>query len=323
MTPKKKKKKIRINSKARVFLILLILAAIYWFFTSLSEKYNYVTSYQIDYINIPENLLFQNTPSQQIQVQIEATGFEILAYNLKSKSLTFDVSKFNSAGNYKYYYLTNNQKHTIQKQLNEIKLIQFRNDSLIVFLGNLKSKKVPIVSEVKLNFRPGFKLSELLEIKPDSITIKGPEKFIDNIFEIKTSAIEKSDIYSDINLEIPLLLPANQESKLVFDTSKVLVLGKVAKYTEGTKMLSIKLPTLPDGVKMELYPKVATIKYEVSFENYQKIDSTSFILTCDYPMNDLNNNDETIELYLSKKPKYINEYSIEPQKVTYLIQQLK
>jgi len=322
MTAKKNMKYFRINSKARVFLILLVLAAIYWFFTSLSEKYIYLTSYKINYINVPENLLFQNTPSQQIQVQIEATGFEILAHNLKSKSLTFDVSEFNSAGNYKYYYLTNNQKHTIQKRLNDIKLIQFSKDSLIVFLGNLKSKKVPIVSEIKLNFRPGFKLSEILEIKPDSITIKGPEKFIDDIYEIKTNVIEKNDIYSDINLEIPLLLPTNQENKLVFDSSKVTLFGKVAKYTEGTKVLPIELPTLPDGIKMELYPKVATIKYEVSFENYQKIDSTSFIITCDYPMDSLKH-DEAINLYLSKKPKYINEYSIEPQEVTYLIQQIK
>lgn len=322
MNAKKKINKIKMKPKIRVFLILLVLAAFYWFFNSLSEQYNYLTSYEITYENIPEDLLFQSKPSDQILVQIEATGFEILGHKLQSKNLVFDVSEFKSLGNYKYYYLPNNHKFKIQKQRKDLNIVQFNKDSLIIYLGNLKTKKVPIISAVQLSFKPGFKLEEELQIQPDSIYIKGPEKYIDSIHFIKTNALDKNNINSNINLEIPLLLPTDQDNKLVFETSTVALKGKVAKYTEGTKELTIALPLLPEGVKMELYPKIAIIKYEVSFENYQKIDADSFVLTCDFPTDHVNT-DEAISLYLSKKPEFIKEYTIEPEKVTYLIQQLK
>lgn len=322
MQAKKNINKIKVSPKIRVFVVLLFLAAIYWFFTSLSEKYTYFTYYSINYTNIPENLLFQNTPVTNVEVQIEASGFEILGHKLKSKELQFDVSDFNALGDYKYFYLPNRQIHTIQKQLKDIKLLHFNKDSLIVYLGNLKTKKVPIISHVKLNFKPGFKLTEQLQIVPDSIEVNGPEKFIDSIHDIKTKSEKRNDINADLNFEIDLLLPNSEKKELSFETSKVRLIGKVAKYTEGTMELPIKLPLLPEGVKMELYPKSAVVKFEVSFENYQKIDTTSFRLTCKYPIDSINK-DETLELLLSKKPSFVKEYSIEPQKVTYLIQQVK
>ena len=321
MNAKKNFKKIKTSPKIRVFAILLFLAAVYWFFTSLSEKYTYLTSFSINYTNIPGNLLFQNTPNKNINVQIEASGFEILGHKMNTKRLEFDLSKFSSSGNYKYYYLPNNKKHVLQKQLKDIKLVHFIQDSLIVYLGNLKTKRVPVQADVALNFKPGFKLTEELQIEPDSISIKGPEKNVDSIHFIKTIATEQNDIDSDINLDIDLLIPSNTKEEMTYETDKVTVLGSVAKYTEGTMELPIRLPLLPEGVKMELYPKVATVKFEVSFDNYQKIDTTSFKLTCKYP-NDSINKDETLELFLSKKPSFVKDYNIEPQKVTYLIQQL-
>lgn len=322
MHAKKNINKIKVSPKIRVFLVLLFLAAIYWFFTSLSEKYTYFTTYSINYTNIPESLLFQNAPVKNLQVQIEATGFEILGHKIKTRELQFDVSEFNSLGDYKYFYLPNREIHTIQKQLKDIKLLHFNKDSLIVYLGNLKTKKVPITSDVKLNFKPGFKLTEQLQIVPDSIEVNGPEKFIDSIHDIKTKSEKRNDINADLNFEIELLLPNSEKKELSFEASKVRLIGKVAKYTEGTMELPIKLPLLPEGVKMELYPKSAVVKFEVSFENYQKIDTTSFRLTCNYPIKGINK-DETLELLLSKKPSFVKEYSIEPQNVTYLIQQVK
>lgn len=322
MNSKKRINNIKVSPKIRVFLVLLFLAAIYWFFTSLSEKYTYLASYSINYTNIPENLLFQNTPTKNLQVQIEATGFEILGNKINTRELQFDLSKFTYLGDYKYYYSPNNRLHIVQKQLKDVKLIHFNKDSIIVYLGNLKTKKVPIVSDVELNFKPGFKLTADLLIEPDSILIKGPEKSIDSINFIKTINSQRNEINSDLNFQIDLLVPNNTGKELTFETTKVQLKGGVAKYTEGTMELPIKLPTLPEGVKLELYPKVANVKFEVSFDNYQKIDTSSFKLTCKYPETDTIKN-EVLELFLSKKPNFVKEYSIDPEKVTYLIQQVK
>lgn len=322
MNAKKNIERIRTNPKIKVFLVLLFLSAVYWFFTSLSEKYIYQTTYTINYTNIPENLLFQNTPSNQIQVQIEATGFEILSHKLRTKSLSFDLSEFKTFKKYSYYYLPNKQIHSIQKQIKKTQLIHFNQDSLIVFLGNLKTKRVPIISQVQLSYKSGYKLTTKLLIVPDSLTIKGPEKYINNINSIQTSTQELIDINQDFNITTPLLLPKKELDKLSFDVTEVKLIGEVSKFTEGTLELDIHLPQIPENVHMELFPKIATIKYEVTFDNYQKIDSTSFHLTCKYPTEN-SRSKKKLELFLSDKPDFIKEYTIKPQEVTYLIRHLK
>ena len=322
MNTKKNIKKNRFNPKIKVFIILLFFAAIYWFFTSLSEKYVYATHYDVNYTNIPKGLLFQNTPSDRIQAQIEATGFEILSHKLNNKSLTFDLSNFKHTKDYAYYYLLNKDLYNIQKQVHATKLVTFEKDSLIVYLGNLKSKKVPVISKVQLFFKSGFKLTENLLITPDSLSISGPEKYIDNIQSIKTTTEKIVDIQKDFNVEIPLLITEKELEKVSYETLSVRLSGKVAKFTEGIIELEIKLPQIPEGVKMELFPKTAIIKYAVTFENYKKIDSSSFYLTCKYPGKNYLDK-KKLDLFLLKKPDFIKNFTIEPTKTTYLIQYLE
>ena len=196
--------KFNTNPKIRVFIGLLFLSAIYWLFTSLSEKYNYTTTYIVSYKSIPKKLLFQSTPPSQISAQIEASGFEILSHKLHTKKLVFAISDFKPSGNYRYYYLPNTAIPILQKQLKETRLIHFFKDSVFVYLGALKTKKIPVVLDLDLQFKPGYKLTKALEVIPDSIEINGPEQRIDSVVSIKTRRKEVTQIDKNFSLNLSL-----------------------------------------------------------------------------------------------------------------------
>ncbi|HIP49131.1 MAG TPA: YbbR-like domain-containing protein [Lutibacter sp.] len=319
MTAKENINRIKSNPKIRLFLVLLFLSALYWFFTSLSEVYTYKTFYTIKYNNLPENLYFQQTPPDLIPTQIKATGFEIISQKIFPNSVSFDVGLFKSLGNYKYYYKPNKQDYFANNQTNETIIESFISDSIFVYLGKLKTKKVPIISKVTLAFKAGYKLSSNLQILPDSIVVKGPEKFVDSIKSIKTKTQTLENIDTDINYEVDLKLPKKGLNITNLNISKIVLKASVAKFTEGTMELPIILPKAQDGKILELFPKTAVIKYEVTFENYQDISSKSFTISCSYPKDST----KTLDLVLIKKPNFIKNYTIDPKEVTYLIQQIK
>lgn len=310
--------KLRTNYKIKTFMIFLILSAIYWFFITLSESYNYRTEFNLKYKNIPKNLVYQDIPTTRLTAQIKASGFTILSHKIKIKTLNIDVSKFIKKNKLTYSYLLNTHLPILQQQFDKTTLIQFTNDSLYISLGALKSKFIPIKPNLKLQFKPGFKLTKDLIIKPDSILVKGPEKFIDSIKEIHTIATELAEISDSFTQTIPLQMPKTNADKYTFATTNVTITGDVAKFTEGQIEVPISITNIPEGIQLEIFPKTALIKYQVAFEDYQKITSVSFSVSGDYPTKALQDN-KTLRLKVIHKPDFITEYTIIPQQVNYLI----
>lgn len=310
--------KLKTNRKIKVFIVFLILSAIFWFFSTLSEKYTFLTVYNIKYTNIPVDLVFQDIPTKTIQAQIRASGFKILGHKLKTKSLSIDVSKFSKEGNFKYFYLPNTEIPILQQQLSETELIRFTKERIYISLGVLKSKTIPVKSLVKLQFKPGYKLTQNVNIQPKSITVKGPEKFIDSIEYISTIPYELVGVNKNFSQTVPLQIPKINSNKYSFETDNVKISGSVAKFTQGQIEIPITILSLPKNVQMELFPKTALIKYQVTFDNYQKITKNSFTVSCNYPTDNLSVN-KTLRLQVDSKPSYITDFSIMPQQVTYLI----
>lgn len=319
MTAKENIDKIKRNPKIRLFLVLLFLSAVYWFFTSLSEKYPYKIFYNITYTNLPKDLFFQQQPPKIIPVQIKATGFEIIRQKIAPNSITFDLRKFKPLNNYKYYFQPNKQKYLSDNQLKHSEITQFVTDSVFVFLGKLKRKKVPIISNVEFVFKPSYKIRNRLQIQPDSVLIKGPVRVLDSINSIQTIAKSFTNIDKDFDFEVDLVRPKKDIKTISFDILKAHLKAEVTKFTEGTIELPIKLPKTPKGKSIELFPRTATIKYEVAFDKYQDINENSFTISCDFPKDSI----KKLDLFLESKPNFIQNYSIQPKKVSYLIQKTK
>jgi len=318
---KKKTDRFIISPKLRIFLVLLFLSSLYWFFTSLSENYIYETQFEVHYKNIPKDLLFQKAPIDKLTAQIEATGFELLSQKINAQSIVLDVSKFTPVKAYQYSFQINNEKLSIQKQIPDSKIIRFKEDSVFVFLGKLKTKKVPIVSKIEVSFQSGYKLRAPLKIIPDSILIKGPEKFVSKVQSIATNKKELNNLHDDFEIEIPLNLKEIKSHEIIIEQSHVKLIAKVAKFTEGELEIEIKSPVLSKGMQLELFPKKATLKYEVTFDKYQEVDLSSFEISFIAPKD--NGSTKYLDLILTKKPDFITNYSIEPEQVKFLMQETK
>ena len=132
---------LKYNRKIRIFLFFLILTSIIWLLIELSKTYSSTTKIKIAYSNLPAKKLLLKKPLEEIEGEINATGFSLLKYKIKQPKVTLNLSNTLQKANF-YYVLPNSQIASLNQKLsNKSKIITFLTDTIYIELINNITKK--------------------------------------------------------------------------------------------------------------------------------------------------------------------------------------
>ncbi len=77
-------------------------------------------------------------------------------------------------------------------------------DSLILHIGSVAAKKVPIIPRLNVRPRSGFVVTRVTAISPDSVELKAGKKVLNGIARWFTQPIDQHDVYEPFTVQIPL-----------------------------------------------------------------------------------------------------------------------
>ncbi len=307
------------NRKIKVFLFFLVLTSIIWLLIELSKTYTSSAVFKVDYKNLSTDKLLQNNPVTEINAAFRAPGFNLLKYKFLRPKLTLNLNNI-SKNNDVYYILPNRQISSLNGQLSVgTELISILNDTIFIELGNNVSKKVPVNTDLEIKFKLGYNLTEKLKVIPDSVTITGPEKYIDSIKAISTDHVKIDDIYENIDIELELI-KMNKIKNVILSESKIKVVGEVDKFTEGSFRYPVVIINEPEGFKINPFPKEIEVVYQVGLTNFNKISENSISVVFDFMQYE---NDTLIQFLtpiIKQKSDYISSMKISPDQIEFLIQ---
>ncbi|MDP5060814.1 MAG: YbbR-like domain-containing protein, partial [Maribacter sp.] len=245
--------------KVKVFLMFLLCASFAWLINKLSLTYTNNTTFKVEYINIPKEFLLANTPKDEIQVRLQAAGFQFLGYEFKTKHIQLDVSKVMHKDD--SYYLTADQiRIQLEAQLNNYStLTDFESDAIYFDFTSLDTKKVPVRAVLDITFAANHILEGDIKISPDSIQISGPKSQIDSISVVKTAVINKSELSNSFTDEIALQLPKHLNGT-TFSNEMVTISGEVVKFSEKVIEVPITVINLPANVKVRTFPEIVEVR---------------------------------------------------------------
>ena len=116
--------------KVKVFLVFLICSTSAWFISNLSEPYINNTVFELEYVNVGDDLMLVNSSQDEIKVKLEAVGFQFLGFSFKKKTVPIDLSRVVKEGR-QYYLVTQDYREQIEKALpNSMRLIDIAKDTL-------------------------------------------------------------------------------------------------------------------------------------------------------------------------------------------------
>jgi len=316
---------IRIDRKIITYLIFVVIATIFWFINKVGNEFSTTIDYPVTYVNLPSKKVLVSDLPKSLHLSINAYGYDILRYKLSSEPypIIIDAQKFgvnlNKAKVNQYRLATRYLRENINSQISsEIRVIDIMPDTIYFQFSHQTNKKVPVKSDLKLEFEKESMLNGAIVFKPDCIIVSGPNSILDTLQYITTKQQTLKGFDESIQKNVELQEINNTQ----FDRKQVVALIPVSKLTEVLFELPVITVNVPDSLKLITFPGTIKLSCSVPFNKYTLTHASDFLVQVDY--NDIDKQlGLKLPLILSNSPSQAINISFSPQSVEFILERNK
>jgi YbbR domain-containing protein len=206
-----------------IIIISLLFSFVLWVSISLSNDYYATFDIPVKLVDFAEGYTTGTEIPKTISVKLKGKGWKLIAVNLSSEN-EYIVPAGNESGR-KFVNLFN---FLIENQWlsSDVEVIDISPDTLSFFVEKIASKKVAIVPDLDLKFKPGYGLATKINISPDSTIVYGPASIINTMYSVPTEKIELENIDEKINdvvqvKELQGMSYSNSSVSITIDVQKI------------------------------------------------------------------------------------------------------
>lgn len=301
----------------RAILICLAISTGLWLLTKLSEQYNTQFSMDIKLVEAPANQLVTGNEQQTVKFSMQAKGYKtfrlmFLADSKRVVPISLSSVPYRLEGGYTYSFSSQYLAETIAKILNINPSDITMNDDKVYFeMETLKSKVVPVMLRSDISTQQRYEVYGLPIIDPATVTVFGPKNVLDTLCAVHTKLLSKLAVNQSVEEMVPLDLV---DEKLRCESTEVKVSIEVLQFTEQELVVPI---SVPDTLKMRLFPETVKIKYIVAMKDYPSMKPEMFRAEIDPSQIDSYNT--LLGVRITNRPDNIELISVDPQGVEFLI----
>ena len=312
------------GQKVLVFLFFVALSALIWFFNALGKDYSTYISFPVRYINFPSGKVLMNDVPGRLLLKVNAKGNTIFKYQMRSNinPVVFDVQSFapkelSEANQGKFYVLTSLARERLQGQLNqEIQITDIEPDTLFFEFASTESKRVPVSENVSVSLEKQYMQKGNIQVKPDSVTITGPNTIIDSVNSVSTKPYQLKNIDNSISKSVDLQKIRNVE----YSTDEVQITITAERFTESDIKIPVRVNNLPDTIQIKTFPRQIKVTFRVGLSDYEKISPEMFRAAVNFDSTLLLNPPKKLDVRLEKYPGFITSVKHNPTSVDYILE---
>jgi len=297
-----------------VFFTCLVLAAVAWFITTLSNPQNYTIKRILSYKNAPQKRAFHSLQSDTVEFTITGDGWQMLfsRINDSNKPINVDLQSLDKEN---YVVLSSQLKQMNDKEANH-EIVAINPDTLYFDFSNRMVKTVPVRLVTNLNYQKQFNQSNNAIIRPAFVTITGPSNRIDKITEWDTDSLTVNNVNETIRTKINLLPVA--EGNMSMYPKTVDVVFPVDEFTEKTLQIPVKLVNNNDYYNVKMFPQKVSVTFITSLKRYAETDENFFEAEADLNLWKLQGY-STLPVKLTRVPPFCKIVNIDPPNIDFII----
>lgn len=189
------------RKKINIFIASVIFAVILWGSISLSDIFYTNVDVKLTLTNFPPGYTTGSDLPEKINLRVKGQGWRLVSINVGPET-DFRVSVGADSGKHSlslYNYLESNRW-----LLSDVEIISIYPDSIRFFVERIISKKLPVVSGLELEYKPGYGLASPIIFRPDSVVVNGPLSLLRAMNEIQTAKRKLSALDSRTQIEVNL-----------------------------------------------------------------------------------------------------------------------
>ena len=189
-----------------------------------------------------------------------------------------------------------------------VKVLSISPSAIAVKLESVKRREVPVRVELRGSPPEGFRVARV-EVRPETVMIRGAESLIDGLAEILTLPYDVSFLKKNFEKELPLDL-ANGRIKLESEPPRVLV--EIEPITANFRIRNVDIHVL-SSYRVRLEEKSVTVFVRsTTLEEIQSLDRNQIYGMIDLTGRKRGNYDESVKVIL---PKNIGLVKVVPEHV--------
>ncbi|QQS51426.1 MAG: YbbR-like domain-containing protein [Bacteroidota bacterium] len=316
-----------VQKRVLVFSVFVLLSSILWLFRVLEDSYVSTINYPVRYLDFPANKILSGDTPNKLKLSVRGSGYSLLSNKLRYKTpLNFSINNFSlysqSKDSMSVYILTRYAQEALSQELTRkrtnLEIVSISPDTIFFSFTRTLVKKVPVVAVLgnqKNIYSRQHKLNGKVYTIPDSLEITGPANLIDTINQLYTQSINPTELDDTFRQKANILGWNN----IAIEKEKVNVVIPVDRYTELSYRVVIRPRNVPDSLSIKLFPREATLYFNVTHSQIPFTSESDFKPFVDY--SELKDNLKTTS-YLTVKidslPEYASATRIYPTRVEYI-----
>lgn len=315
-----KLEKFKNDKRIVVFSVCLLIAVSLWFLNALGKNYTTTLTYSVKYVNPPENLFLVNFPPEKLELNVQAHGFTLLRHKLafSFSPIVLDLSAISQSiesQDNSYLIPSETLIRRIGAQVSKEITINTLSPQIIeLAFDSLSSKRVPVLADIEVKFKPQHFLNGNVEPNPDSVTVTGPSAVLDTLNVLYTVSGTFEGMEKSQERMVSVKHPANTK----VTPEKVALHIPVERFTEKQITLPVQANNKPDGINLKLFPSNVKIVIMVGLSEYENVSANDFKATVDYTQAIEGNS--RLQVSAETQKQHIQIVNITPNPIEYLIE---
>lgn len=298
-----------------LFLLFLILAAIFWMMLFFQNDIEATYKIPVKYSNVPNDVVFDHPLPQDIEIRVGDKGSEIFRYTfLLRDSLDIDVQKYHNER-------VNNLQGTELMQLIRQKL--FKSSTLTAYypshisldVSKLHQKTLQVVFDGEIATGRSNLIADEYTIEPKTVIAYGSKTQLE---EIENAPTEYS-LFNNLKATSLFQVNIKPVEGVKFVPKAVDIYIPINEYTERKFEIPITVINVPGGIDVKFFPSSTDVSFSVTLEDYKRISQDDFAIVLDYNSFYKNENGR-VELSLTTEPESIRNAKLSTQSVEFLLE---
>lgn len=278
------------------FIFCFIIASVLWFTREMGKTYEEQIEISVFYENVPKALVIVSEVPKTLTFSVEGTGWGILYHYIFGKEeIKVDVSDIVASN---YLKLNTKDPRILSSISDLLKVIDVYPKEISFGFETINSKKVPVKTDVTLEFVQQYEKEGDLQIIPDSVYVYGSKKVLSGITEVVAQPFTKKKIRESFEGKIALEPIPN----VIFSDDSVTIQAVVEKFTEQTVSIPVKLLNVPEGIVVDLMDDKVSLTFLIGMSKVQSYYSSDFEAVADFEKRSVNG---TIPIEIVRAPQFV------------------
>lgn len=264
------------NKKIYIIIISVLFSVIIWISIAFSDVHYAVYRLPVEVVDLPEGYTTSEILPEKITLRVRGDGWKLMSFELSGYK-SFFVSVKGDSNRIITDPLANIENNPWLSS--GMSIIDAYPKSIRITVEPVVSKKLKVIPQLDLDFKPGFGLASKIIIEPDSVVISGPVSKMNQLNYYKTEPIalkkldQKTSVITPLD-EIKGFEPQIKSVSVTLDVQRII--------ENNFSDVLVNVVNKPDNVDVVLIPNTITCTVRGGINILGKLNSQDITATVDY-----------------------------------------